>query len=96
MVIDLLVNKGILKDIVSEQFRTDLSWAKSVVRKHKKSTCIEQMVTHPVPVISNCYNLLCNDTNGKNLQQCRKVKGLKFQTCKQRSDEELYKESIRK
>jgi hypothetical protein len=54
-----------LKDIVSEQFETDLSWAKVAARKHKKSTCIEQKVTHPVPVISNHYNILCNDTNGK-------------------------------
>jgi len=51
-----------LKDIVSEQFEADLSWA---ARKHKKSTCIDQRVTHPVPAISNCYNLLCYDTNGE-------------------------------
>jgi len=38
-----------LKDIVSEQFETDLSWAKVAARKHKKSTRIDQRVTHPVP-----------------------------------------------
>jgi hypothetical protein len=42
MDIDLLLAKiEILKDVISEQFETDLSWAKVVVRKHKKSTCVE-------------------------------------------------------
>jgi len=39
-----------------------------VARKHKKSTCIGQTVTHHIQVISNCYNLLCNDTNGEKPQ----------------------------
>jgi hypothetical protein len=66
MDIDLPLTKiEILKDIISEQFETDLSWAKVVVRKHKKSTCIQHMVTHPIPVIPNRYNLLYNDMNGK-------------------------------
>ena len=47
----LLVKKESLKDIISEQFETDLSWTKVVARKHKKSTCTEQRVTHPIPVI---------------------------------------------
>ena len=69
MDIDLLLAKmEVLKDIISEQFETDLSWAKVVVRKHKKSTCLEQRVTHPVPVIPNHYNLLYNDMNGKKPQ----------------------------
>jgi hypothetical protein len=64
MAIDLLLAKiESLKDIISEQFKTDLSWAKVAVRKHKKSTCTEHRVTHLVPVISNSYNLLCTDTN---------------------------------
>jgi len=66
MDIDILLAKiESLKDIISEEFETDLSWAKVVARKHKKSTCIGQRVTHHIQVISNRYNLLCNDTNGK-------------------------------
>ena len=38
-----------------------------VARKHKKSTCTGQRVTH-IQVISNHYNLLCNDTNGEKPQ----------------------------
>ena len=53
-----------LKAIISEQFETDLSWVKVVARKHKKSTYIEQRISHPLPVIPNFYNLLCNDMNG--------------------------------
>jgi hypothetical protein len=52
MDIDLLLAKiETLKDISSEQFERDLSWAKVVARK---------------PVIPNRYNLLYNDMNGKN------------------------------
>jgi hypothetical protein len=40
-----------------------------VTRKHKKSTCIGQRVTHHIQVISSRYNLLCNDTNGKKPQK---------------------------
>lgn len=65
MDIDLLAKIKVLKDIIGEQFETDLSWAKVVARKHKKSTCIEQRVTHPIPVMPNHYNLLYNDKNGK-------------------------------
>jgi hypothetical protein len=69
MDIDLrLAKTEILKDIISEQFETDLSWAKEVARKHKKSTCIELRVTHPIPVTPNCYNPLYNDVNGKKPQ----------------------------
>jgi len=66
--IDLLAEIELLKDIIIEQFETDLSWAKVVTRKHKKSACIEQRVTHPIPVIPNHYNLLYNDMNDKKLQ----------------------------
>jgi len=52
-----------LKDIVSEKFETDLPWAKVAARRHKKSTCIDQRVTHPVSAISNCYSLLRYNTN---------------------------------
>jgi hypothetical protein len=45
-----------LKNIVSVQFETDLSWAKVAARKHKKSIWIEQRITQPLPVISNHYN----------------------------------------
>jgi hypothetical protein len=72
MDIDFLVKIGALKDVVSEQFETDLSWAKVVVRKHKKSTCIELWITHSIPVISNHYNLLCNYMNSKNPQTQQK------------------------
>ena len=66
MDIDLLLTKiEVLNDIISEHFETNLSWAKVVARKHKKSTCREQRVTHPIPVIPNHYNLLYNDMNGK-------------------------------
>jgi len=64
----LLAKIELLKDIISEQFETDLSWAKMVARKHKKSTCIEGRITHPIPVIPNHYNLLYNDMNGKKPQ----------------------------
>jgi hypothetical protein len=82
MAIDLLLAKiESLKDKVSEYFETDLSWAKVVARQHKKRTCIEQRVTHPIPVISDCYNLLRNGMNGKKKtpKQCKKVKVFKFQ-----------------
>lgn len=39
-----------------------------VARKHKKSTCIGQRITHHIQVISNRYNLLCKDMNGKKPQ----------------------------
>jgi hypothetical protein len=82
MDIDLLLAKiESLEDIVSEYFETDLSWAKVVARQHKKSTCLEQRFTHPIPVISNHYNLLCNDTNGKKNPQTMQ-KGFKLQTGK--------------
>jgi hypothetical protein len=69
MDIDILLAKiESLKDIISEEFEADLSWAKVAARKHKKSTCIGQRVTHHIQVISNCYNLLFNDTNGKKPQ----------------------------
>ena len=64
----LLVKIESLKDIISEQFETDLSWAKVTARKHKKSTCIGQRVTHHIQVISNHYNLLCNDMSGEKPQ----------------------------
>ena len=52
MDIDILLAKTeSLKDIVSEQFETDLSWEKVVARKHKKCTCIGQRVTHHKQVI---------------------------------------------
>jgi len=47
----LLAQIESLKDIISEQFETDLSWAKVVARKHTKSTCTGQMVTHHIQVI---------------------------------------------
>jgi len=71
----LLAQIESLKDIISEQFETNLSWAKVVGRKHKKSTCIGQMVTHHIQVISNCYNLLCNDMNGEKPQNNAKRLG---------------------
>jgi hypothetical protein len=65
MYIDILLAKiESLKDVISKEFETDLSRAKVVARKHKKSTCIGERVTHHIQVISNRYNLLCNDTNG--------------------------------
>jgi len=67
----LLAKIELLKDIISEQFETDLSWEKMVARKHKKSTCIEQRITHPIPVIPNRYNLLYNNMNVKKTpKQC--------------------------
>jgi len=65
IVLLLLAKIELLKDIISEQFETDLSWAKMVARKHKKSTCIERRITHPLPLIPNSYNVLYNDMNGK-------------------------------
>jgi hypothetical protein len=69
MNIDILLAKTeSLKDIISQQFETDLSWAKVVARKHKKSTSIGQRVTHHIRVISNRYNLLCIYMKGEKRQ----------------------------
>ena len=38
---------------------------KSGGEEAQETAWIEQRVTHPIPVISNLYNVLCNDMNGR-------------------------------
>jgi hypothetical protein len=53
-----------LKDIFREQCETKVSWTKVAAIKHKKNNYKERRITDPFPVISNRYNLLCNDSYG--------------------------------